>query len=248
MNIAENKILFNHEQYEKVRNVILEIKDQNLLTHGAGFCWGMCDLVYQRLNEQGIKSRIIECELTLVGTAPASFVTVGGAGTPHLPDQVSTHVVVVTEHPTQPLLIDCSIAHILPDPFLWVCAFTKSKSEMLSQVVRDNWTLTYRPKVGSKYPALHQNNIVERIKLDEELKQGIRRNKLLTVALMALGAMLVSMILYNRSVIVDIQRNDEQVQKKVEMLENRANRQEQGIEKILKELNRIEEKKKNVRN
>lgn len=241
MNIAETPKLHQHNQYHKVREIIGEIKDQNLLTHGAGFCWGMSDLIYQRLQERGIKCRIAECELTLVCTSPATFTTIGRNALPDRNDQVSTHVVVITEHPTQPLLIDCSISHVLPSPFMWVCALTNNDGTILAQPSRSNWVLTYRSKIGSKYPALHQRNIVERIKLDEELKAGIRRNKLLTGFIIVLGGILATVAFFNRRMITEIELHDVETINKIEKITSRVDRLDEGITKLLREAN---EKKK----
>lgn len=237
MNFAETKFLTDHDQYKIVQGVVSEMQQQNLMVHGAGFCWAMSDLVFQRLKQLGIKSRIVECELTVVCIDPPVFNVIGNNNVPEKPEQIATHVVVITEHPEQPLLIDCSIQHVLPNPYAWVCAMTNDTPDVMAQIKRGAWMLTYRNKIGSQFPKLHQFNIVERIKLDEELRAGIRRNKLLTLFVIVLGVVLSAIVLYNHNHIVQIEDHKSQVQKGLTALEQRADRLDQGITKLLKESN-----------
>lgn len=243
MNIGENKYLFEHPQYLQAREVVDQIKEQNLLSLGAGYCWGMCDLVWQRLADRGIKSRIVECELTISCSDPPTFAVIGANGKPGHPNEVFTHTVIVTEH-ERPLLIDTSIAHYLPQPFAWVCAISDTTNNQLANAVRGNWTLTYRPKLNPKYPALHQANIIERINLDQEIRRSIDFNKKLAFAAIAIIVVGLLITLYNWILISTNTNRILEDRTRIEKIEANDRRQDQGIEKILRDLNQMAEKKK----
>jgi hypothetical protein len=176
MNIAETPELFKHPLYNDIREVVAQLKQQNLLQYGAGYCLSVSDLVQNLLREKNIKSSLLEVQLTLVSTNPPNLHVVGLQTGELLNGQIATHVVVFVEHEI-PLLLDCSIAHQLVEPFDWVCGTVNKDQPELAKFERNNFTLIYREKVGAQFPALHQKNIRDRIDLDIKFEKSIQQNK-----------------------------------------------------------------------
>lgn len=199
MNIAETPELFKHKHYQTVREVIAKLLQENLLQYGAGFCLSMSDLVQNMLLEHGVKCSLLEVQLTVIGTNPPHLHVIGLQTAELTSGQIATHIVVVIED-ENPLIIDTSISHQLPSPFTWVCVPVKNNEEEIARVNRNGNTLIYREKAGSKFPAIHQNNIKSRIELDKKFENSIsnlnRANKIivgLTTLIILLSVFVVGM-------------------------------------------------------
>jgi cell division protein FtsL len=203
MNIAETPKLWNHPYYEKIKVLLAELTRQNLVKNGEGFCFAMSELIYHRLGTLGIKSKIIECELTITCSNPHNFIMVGHKdGVPNGPNKVNTHVVVLVEHPDLPLLIDASIGHILPDPFQWVCGLA-SDSVTIGDYSRDAWHLTYREKTDSQFPAIHQRSVVDRMLLDSKIDDIIKQFKIFKIWFAVMLIVITVAFASNRKIILE---------------------------------------------
>lgn len=231
MNPAQNKFLFDHDQFEKVDEIILNLKKENLIANGAGFCWAMSDLLYQRLLEQGISCRLVECECIIQSENPRQITTVGGHDVPDLPNQVATHVVVLTEH-EQPLLIDCSIKHVLPDPWEYVCTITSITGDILSTVKRGDLTITYRQKQGQQFPKLHQDSIVNRIKSDLQLKRYMKFFRIASIIMILIIATEAYFMVSNRIMIENNSVRHLRNKELIQFLERRIDEQQREIDNL----------------
>lgn len=197
MNVAETPQLFKHPLYQTIRSVIADLVAQNLITNGAGFCWAVSDLLHHRLKASGINSRIIETELTIISDDPPTFTVVGHQngmnrfGNVDSSNKISTHVVLLIEDCDQPLLLDCSISHLLPDPFTWVCAPITTDGYEYAIINRGPIHLTYRPKTGDKLPVIHERTVLDRIYLDQRLNKMMSEFALYRRLFWAMKALLV---------------------------------------------------------
>ena len=129
-NIAENSDLQSHPLYPKIKQIVEKIGKQNLFSLGSGYCWAMCDVVYNMLKQAGIKSRITEVELTIASSNPPAFHVIGVQSGNHYlsPNQVNTHIVLIIEHDI-PLFFDGSIKGVLPDNKDYVLAFVNESDD-----------------------------------------------------------------------------------------------------------------------
>ena len=242
MNIAETPELFKHPLYQKIREIIGELTAQNLLHYGAGYCLSMADLVQNMLNSRGIKSSLLEVQLTLLGTNPPAFHVVGLQTGELINGQIATHVVVVVEH-EQPLLIDCSISHQLPKPFDWVCGFINENVEVVGKYKKDTWELVYREKPGAQFPVLHQKNIRDRILLDQDFQKSLNQNKKLTKYAIGLFVAIILILSYDIASTLHLysiaNRNYDRIQKIEATQDNIMDRQNNLSERITGLSNRL---------
>jgi hypothetical protein len=203
MNIAETPEIVKHPLYNDVREVIAELKSQNLLQYGAGFCLAISDLVQNLLTQKNIKSSLLEVKLTLLSNNPPNFHVIGLQKGELLNGQIGTHVVVCIEHEI-PLIIDCSIALHLAQPFDWVCGAIKKDDAELAKFERNGFTLIYREKIGAQFPAIHQRNIRERIDLDTKFEKSIAQNRKLMNFSIGLFVAIVLLLTYDIGTTVHI--------------------------------------------
>ena len=180
---TKDQELFDTADYQTVLKVVKELWDGGVILRGAGFCYSMADLTRILLAQKGIKSRMIECKVTVMSHEPPNLILIGHDGLVYRgnaidPDLMDTHVVVITDTAI-PMIVDTSIAHIRQDvPFIIERAVNTS-SEILASLELGTSKWTYYCKESVAVPKIHQQNILERIKTDQEVKNSMKWLKVL---------------------------------------------------------------------
>lgn len=168
----------NVEQFDGIQSALRRVVTYDLLLprlHGK--CIAASDIIQNILGFYGVKSRTMECETVIVKDNPDNtkdFCFVGLNDFDVETGKIDTHVVVVTET-NPPVLIDASLGHMLPESDQIVVRELMSKDpEVLGQFqLSEGTTLIYNKKKNIKFPALHQRNLVERMRLDQVIDKKI---------------------------------------------------------------------------
>lgn len=165
--------LQEQEEYKKIFNVVTTLINSNATIMGQGFCFSMSDVIYTMLIQEGIKSRIVECQVNIRDKVSGASSVMGfNLGSSH-PENYDTHVVVITETEI-PLLIDLSISHRLPQPYQAVIEPADVyENRVICQLDNEVAGLIYQEKEKFKIPFLHQTSILNRIETDRKIFKDI---------------------------------------------------------------------------
>lgn len=176
--------------YQRVQDVLADLWRAGLIQRGSGYCIGMSDLVVTMLRQKGIHARMVECQLTLLGSNPPTFALVGHPrnNVEQMQDaDVDTHCVAVVDQGEIPLLIDCSIGHLRPGEVPFICDELNGRkgqeSTLLAEYKYGTGTWVYHVKESSRIPHIHQFSMVERIQKDRKIQQDITRMRWLVAFL-----------------------------------------------------------------
>jgi hypothetical protein len=175
--------LLNNPDYQRISKVLFRLIQSGVTQMGQGWCISMSDTVYTLLKQQGINSRLVECQLIVTvmaedQTTPLVRI-VGADASQSIDGGVSTHVVVITET-TPPMIIDASIGHLLPDAAVLVDRCGEPRSDRIfGDFQQPNFHITYQEKLQPKVPLVHQTSVIDRIVTDQRIFSEIRMLKTL---------------------------------------------------------------------
>lgn len=163
------------EQVKQVTRILQVLAKDGLLQHFQGNCVLASDVIQHMLDAEGIRSRLVEVTLLVSrqqenGGRATSLV---GYNITPPGDSVDTHVVVITEG-EQPLLVDASIGHILRNPQMVVIVpVSDIEPDVLCRHQDLNTELVYRIKKNIRLPAIHQKDLITRIKAENDLRTRV---------------------------------------------------------------------------
>tara|TARA_B110000503_G_scaffold33244_1_gene54007 strand:+ start:1053 stop:1757 length:705 start_codon:yes stop_codon:yes gene_type:complete len=170
------------EDYKRVKEVIERLIVSGITRMGEGYCISVSDITFNMLSQAGIKSHLMEVQLSAFDQNNDQKYMVGFT-TPYQENNyrnVQTHVVVVTATEI-PMIIDLSIAHRLPEGYQ--CIVDKSTNEGDRVACRLDilgWSYIYQEKkTALGLPMLHQVSILERITTDNKIFKDIKSLKTL---------------------------------------------------------------------
>jgi hypothetical protein len=181
--VNQIKNLETQAYYRQIVTTLKNMDQAGLIDRLAGQCVAACDLVQNFLHQVGIESKIVEVQLSVANTNEErpevpDFMFIGFDGMSY-PGQIDTHVIVITKTEI-PLFIDLSISHLLPpgqkfvlEPLPKTSVGTKD-FPMLSEYSYSGIKLSYQEKKHSRYPVLHQKNIVERLAEDQRMQRNFK--------------------------------------------------------------------------
>ena len=112
--ITTDEKLKQSSDYKKVATIIYKLIEGGVTFAAKGYCISMSDIVYTLLKQNKIPCKIVECHLAITSKVSNQVYTMGFDGLKDDPNKADTHVVVVTETAI-PMIIDVSIAHLLPN-------------------------------------------------------------------------------------------------------------------------------------
>ena len=169
-----NDEIKNTDEYKIIIGIITDMKHNGILNRLQGNCVGACDLLSSMLLHQGIESKIVECYVSIKNNniTPPQYTFIGYDGLAQK-EQMDVHTVVVT-NTKHALLIDLSIQNVLTDATSYIIGTTKSDPSVLAEYFFDGLEVRYNFKKNLKLPALHQKNILQRIKEDEEVREKLK--------------------------------------------------------------------------
>ena len=162
--------------YKKIAEIITRLNNNGVLRMGQGWCISVSDMLYTLLKQQGIESKMVECQATVTQRLQDGTDSVGliGFDDSNNPGHVSSHVVLVTLT-TQPMIIDASIGHILPQDqnVLVDRCLTGASNRVFADIQTATLRITYQEKLQPKIPLSHQQSVIDRIVTDQKIFSDI---------------------------------------------------------------------------
>jgi hypothetical protein len=175
--VDEDDIELKSEKYfSLIVSTIDVLKKSGVLIGSSGRCLAVSDLLQKILSNEGIESRLVECQMSLLKTQTKEIFMIGyDKDETYDPDigNSNTHVVVVTDTEI-PVLVDLSIAHLDKD-VQFICRRLNRVSETpcLSEYNINGNIWTYYEKERSLLPTLHEQSILNRIRKDRSVDKNI---------------------------------------------------------------------------
>lgn len=169
--------------YQKIKEIIDQLRHQEILFRLSGNCIAASDMIQNLLAQHGISSRLVEVQLTATrfyNEQQSEFIFVGFDNL-KFPGQIDTHLVVITETDI-PVLIDCSIGHILKGcDYDHILHDLNSNEHHLADYRVNDVQLTYQIKKNIRWPAVHQQNLLGRLSEEKRIKDNLQLLKLWTI-------------------------------------------------------------------
>ena len=163
-----------------IEQAVKEIEGQNLLLYGNGYCFAMAEVTQAQLTSKGIGSRLVECQLTAIKTDPPQMKLVGHGRLSSDNNNFDSHMVCVTET-DPPYLIDLSLGEC-------IILETQEDDGMIIATKEDAVTkIIYRQKLKPTVPAALNQNIVARIRADQDLRSSVRWLKILLIVALTIS-------------------------------------------------------------
>jgi hypothetical protein len=168
--ITMDHVLMKDPQFFKIKEILEKLEKAGVLGNMAGNCISACETMQQLLFQVGIESSIIECQVILTrdGTEKANDILFIGYDDKTYKGEIDTHVVLLTKGRV-PLLIDISLAHVLPADHSYVIERLNNTNSALGTYSVANITLGYSYKENIKLHTIHQKNLLGKY-LDEQKK------------------------------------------------------------------------------
>jgi hypothetical protein len=189
---SENEELLKNKDYNAIVSVLNRMARSGAIALGTGFCTSMADMVKTALSHRNIKSKIVECQLTLTyfECDPPEISFVGFTDLVN-PGEIDTHVVVVTET-DPPFLIDASIKHRLPPNNIAIVEpikknFTDPFNLVDTKFDNINLTVSYYQKKVQSFALSHNDSIVERMETDKKVFKSLFILKILISIALTIG-------------------------------------------------------------
>jgi len=175
------------EYFKIVKGVVDGLHKSGMTEAGSGYCLSMSDIVLKLLHKEGIKSRLVECNLMVTLKNPPGMYLMGYPGfngnNYNSEKMMQTHIVCITETEI-PILIDLSISHIDKN-IPYICAPIPKNFEHTNLTEYDfetsTWTYTQKEDTNLELPKLHQKSILDRIKTDQLVSSELKLVKTLII-------------------------------------------------------------------
>ena len=186
-------------EFRKIITILEDIKPTGLFNHSTGHCFAMSDICCNLLYQHGIKSKLVECSLTIIGTNPPIFHLVGHSGIiPRKEEsEVQTHVVCITDT-KYPVLLDLSIKSPYQNiPYiclpLEMSLVNKEDGEKNNNIILrykfdDNLQFTYTKK-SPCLPQIYEQDYLSRINSERKIKKTINYLKTAVTLLIIISTM-----------------------------------------------------------
>jgi hypothetical protein len=175
----KNHPVVETEYFKTIKMVVDNLNSSGMMEAGSGYCLSMSDIVLKLLHKEGIKARLVECNLMVTLKNPPGMFLMGYPGFNQnnytSEKMMQTHIVCITETEI-PILIDTSISHIDKSiPYLCAPILKNYEHANLSEYDFETSTWTYTQKLDTdiELPKLHQKSILDRIKKDTEIQNQI---------------------------------------------------------------------------
>jgi hypothetical protein len=176
----------NTPEYKIISGIISRMVKSGVVNLGTGFCISMSDMIYVALKQQGIVSRLVECQTTFCyGHEDPPLVVFLGHDQIVNPGEIATHVVVVTMTDI-PMVIDASISHRLPVGWTVIvdeCNTVKSQDFNFAELdyPEHQLKITYSEKRNQVVPFSHQTSVIDRIITDKKIFKNLDLLKIMVV-------------------------------------------------------------------
>lgn len=187
--LTKDRDLLKTRDYSTVIEVVKKLWHSEVIQRSTGYCFSVSDMMRTLLLHEGIASRIVECQLTVINASPPGYVMLG-YDISVKNKEVPTHVVCVTDTDV-PMIIDLSIGYIMPGTVPFVVEQARPNaalSHSIAELTYENSTWHYTQKKDQHFPKFHQDSIVNRIATDRQVKREIAWLKAVIVAVLVLTA------------------------------------------------------------
>lgn len=182
--ITTSDIIKETNDYKIVHSIITDLIESGLTKMGQGYCISVSDIIFNQLNQKGIKCHLVEVQMSCEDHQGNKSYMVGfdTVFQQNSHTKVNTHVVVVTDTEI-PMLVDMSISHRLPGTNQAVIEKAINKGDrVMCKFEKDGWSYIYQEKrSGIGIPQLHQISILERISTDKKIFKEIKDLKALNL-------------------------------------------------------------------
>ena len=175
----KNHPIIETDYFKTIKAVIDSLYSSRMLEAGSGYCLSMSDIILKLLHKEGIKSRLVECNLMVTLKNPPGLYLIGYPGfnqnNYNSEKMMQTHIVCITETEI-PILIDTSISHI-DKSIPYICAPVLKNYDHANIAEYDfetsTWSYTQKLDTDIELPKLHQKSIIDRIKQDASIQKQI---------------------------------------------------------------------------
>jgi len=186
-----NSDLWNNSKFKTIQ------KNLDLLFKSTGNqfffgnCVSSCEIIQQILSQEGLKCKIVECQVSVIKNGPndeKQFFFVGYDGN-SIPGQIDTHTIIVVED-EYPILIDVSIGYVfLPDQRVVIEKINsiKNDSNLIATFAIENFIITYKEKTIVRLPSIHQKSLIQRFISEQQTEKTVKFLKFLVVIAVGLG-------------------------------------------------------------
>ena len=196
--VLKQNILTSHPElkddveYRKIVSLVEKLIQSGVPMMGQGYCISVSDVVMNILTQNNIKCKMIEVQASFQDKATGTVKLIGYDSLRDRVTDIDTHVVVVTETKV-PMLIDCSIGHLLPKrgSEVIVDSLNSEKGKDLAVLNFEKQLIVYQEKRNSKIPLLHQSSIINRIETDKKIFDNIKLLKTLNFIGIGLGVLAI---------------------------------------------------------
>lgn len=195
--ISNDDSLEKLSEFHIVKNIIKTLLDSGMLTRMSGNCIGSCEIIGNMLYQKGIKSYMIETQLT-VSNNSGDFTLIGYDNFLS-PDadyntQIDTHTVLVITVDDVQILLDPSIQYVLPQSHPIILERINGENpEIVSEYKFSHNHLTYTSKTVSKLPLLTQQNLLSSVITENRNSKKI--NKFVNVLYITAGIGILNMLI-----------------------------------------------------
>lgn len=183
------------DYFKTIKMVVDNIHNTGMVEAGSGYCLSMSDIVLKLLHKQGIKSRLVECNLMVTLKNPPGLFLIGYPGFNQnnytSEKMMQTHIICITETEV-PILIDTSISHIDKNvPYICAPILRTYEHANISEYdfETSTWTYTEKRETEIELPKLHQKSILDRIKKDTEIQTQINFIRNFMIVLFAISGL-----------------------------------------------------------
>lgn len=175
--------------YQSIRKILLDFYKRGLLERFDGECIAAADILQHSLASEGITSRIVECQLSIVNVDPKKGVIWNFVGFDNnlASYGIDTHAVVVTET-ENPYLIDLSVARTIEGNRPWIIEPLNTEDTLiLGKFQIDDFNCTYHPKINPRLVGLHQKTLLDRLRNDQKIERNLKLLRFMVFVLIAIA-------------------------------------------------------------
>jgi hypothetical protein len=205
--ITTDNELKKTSDYKKVALIVHKLIEGGVTFAAKGYCISMSDIIYTLLKQNKIPCKIVECHLAITSKVNNQIYTVGFDGLKDDPNKADTHVVVVTETEI-PMVIDVSIAHLLPNNIQGVIdKVIDDEHGVFANIDTQMVALTYQKKKEFSIPMLHQRSIVDRIQTDVNIFKSLKALKIMIIIALSVSTLNATRGFYDFYLIYEAQND-----------------------------------------
>lgn len=166
----------NTSYYKSIKRIVGIFEDSGLIFRSSGQCIGTSDLVRRLLLDAGVDSCIVECSLSVIDRDPINKINFVGYDTNRTKDnryEIETHVICITKTEI-PILIDLTV-QTSKIKYIVFPIFEELVTNQENILTLDfgNSLWIYNKRDINLLPELNQQNILDRIKIDNKVQNQI---------------------------------------------------------------------------